>query len=53
MARYHLVLADWQELRKNANKPDFIMSCDDTSEQPSIANLIKTFQDMINADVIR
>ena len=53
MARYHLVLADWQELRKNANKPDFITSFDDTSDQLSIGNLIKTFQDMINTDVIR
>ncbi|XP_065054288.1 amyloid protein-binding protein 2-like [Rhopilema esculentum] len=43
MARYHLVLADWQELRKNVNKPPIIEQVD--QDQPVCLNdFIKTFQ---------
>ena len=53
MARYHLVLADWQELRKNVNKPEVTETFDDAGEQLNFGALIKNFQDTVVVNVPR
>ena len=47
------MLADWQELRKNANKPGVIGKFDDPNEPLNVENLIKTFQDTVDVNLVR
>lgn len=44
MARYHLVLADWQELRKNTKKPKFVGLLVDLDGPLCVDSFIKNFQ---------